>query len=91
MSKLLAERLKIVLPEIIHSDQFGCVKDRKISHCIRLIDDVLEKMNNKNLMLLTDKMKAFDLVEWDWLFLVLKRFGIGDYFINWIRIMYNGN
>ena len=90
LSKLLAERLKIVLPEIIHSDQFGCVKDRKISHCIRLIDDVLEKMNNKNLMLLTDKMKAFDLVEWEWLFFVLKRFGIGDYFINWIRIMYNG-
>ena len=29
LSKTLAERLKIVLPEIIDVDQSGCIKDRK--------------------------------------------------------------
>ena len=38
----------------------------------------------------TDKEKAFDRVEWRWLFYVLKKYGFGNYFINWILIMYKG-
>ena len=90
LSKLLAERLKIVLPEIIDSEQSGCAKGRRIGHSIRLIDDLFENLDDKGLMLLTDKMKAFDMVEWEWLFFVLNRFGFGEYFIGWIVIMYQG-
>ena len=87
---MLAERLKIVLPEIINEEQSGCVKGRKIGHSIRLVEDVFETLDDESLMLITDKMKAFDLVEWEWLFFVLKRFGFGEIFINWIKIMYQG-
>ena len=90
LSKLLAERLKIALPEIIDSEQSGCVKGRKIGHSIRLIDDLFVNLNDQEVMLLTDKMKAFDMVEWEWLFFVLNRFGFGSYFIGWIIIMYQG-
>ena len=88
LTKVFAERIKLVLPEIIHKDQFGCVKGRKIGHSIRLINDVHSELNHENVMILTDKQKAFDFVEWRWLFYVLKCYGFGDFIINWIRIIY---
>ena len=41
LSKVLAERIKSVLPKIIHSDQKGGVDGRYIGENIRLIEDVL--------------------------------------------------
>ena len=90
ISKIFAERLKLILPDIINPEQTGGVKDRKIGHCIRLIDDVFEELNDENLIIQTDKQKAFDLVEWKWLFYVLKSYDFGEYFINWLQIIYQG-
>ena len=89
LTKILAERLKQVLPDIIHLNQSGSIKGRKIGHNIRLIEDILESMDDENLILLIDQQKAFDRVEWDWLFYVLEKYKFGDYFINWIRILYS--
>ena len=88
LSKILAERLKKVLPYIIHMNQCGCVKGRKIGQGIRFIDDILQNLDDRSLIMLDDKEKAFDRVEWPWLFFVMKKFGFGDYFINWIQILY---
>ena len=88
LTKILAERLKKVLPEIIHMNQSGCVKGRKIGQNIRMIEDILENMDDDSLILLVDQQKAFDRVEWEWLFYVLEKFNFGEYFINWIKILY---
>ena len=39
LSKVLANRIKKVLSEIIHFDQVGYIKERNIGEAIRLIDD----------------------------------------------------
>ena len=88
LSKVFPQRVKIALPVIIHKDQKGCVHKRLIGQNIRFIDDVIHEMDNDGVDLQIDQMKAFDRIEWDWLFDVLKAFNFGDKFISWIKMMY---
>ena len=41
------------------------------------------------MLLFLDFHKAFDSVEWSFLFATLKRFNFGDHFIKWMPILYN--
>ena len=68
MSKVIASRLKNVLPNIIHHNQTGFIKDRYIGETVRSIFDIMEftlKENIPGLMIFLDFQKAFDSVQWD--------------------------
>lgn len=39
-------------------------------------------------VILVDNEKAFDLIEWNYLFQVLKKFTFGDVFLNWLNLLY---
>lgn len=91
LSKVFAERIKSVLVEIIHPDQKGCVPGRYIGHNIRLIDDILFEIENQSpesVLLQMDQEKAFDRVEWAWLFDTLSHFNFGDRFIGHLKTLY---
>ena len=91
LSKVLAERLKSVLPEIINGDQRGCVPGRFIGENIRLIDDLIFEVENSTenpIILMLDQEKAFDRVEWNWLFSTLEKYNFGSTFIGWLQALY---
>jgi hypothetical protein len=80
-----------VLPKIISHDQQGFIKNRFIGNNIRQIEDVINYTENFGIdcaVLFLDFKKAFDTVDWNFMFAVLKKFGFSDSFINWIKIMY---
>ena len=77
MSKVLAVRIKKVLPNIIHHNQSGCVKDRYIGETVSSIFDLMAftlKENIPGLMIFIDFHKAFDSIEWNYLVSCLKAF-----------------
>ena len=66
-AKAIAKRLETVLPNLIHPDQTGFVKERYIGENIRLISDVLDFTKEQNIpgiLVALDFWKAFDSLEW---------------------------
>lgn len=91
LAKVLACRLEKVLPSIISSDQTGFVRNRQSSSSIRRLLNIAYTpcQSESECLLSMDAEKAFDRVEWDYLFETLHRFGLGNTFISWVRLLYN--
>ena len=69
-SKVIAERMKSLLPKLIQYNQSGYIPGRNISENIRLILDIMDYTKIKNLpgiLLFIDFEKAFDSLEWTFL------------------------
>ena len=91
MTKVIAARIKEVLPSIIHHNQTGYIKDRYIGETIRSIFDIMDFTLNENisgLMISIYFHKAFDSLEWDYLYKCLEAFNFGEDFIRWVKTFY---
>ena len=86
-TKAIANRVKKVLPKIIHNSQTGFLKGRYIGENIRLLFELLEHAEEQNIpgiIFFSDFEKAFDSTDNDVLIKCLRHFNFGDSFINWI-------
>ena len=91
MAKVIATRIRNVLPNVIHCNQSGYVKDRYIGETVRSIFDIMDFTDRENipgLLIFIDFQKAFDTVEWDFLYKCLDAFNFGQYFIHWVKTFY---
>ena len=91
ISAIAARLIKNVLPDIIHCDQTGYVKDRFIGETIRLFYDIMEFTAEENipgLLVFIDFKKAFDSVEYSFLYQCLEKFNFGPDFIRWVKTFY---
>ena len=91
ISKVIATRLKNVLPSIIHCNQTGYVKNRYIGETVRSIFDIMEFTEIENipgLLIFIDFKKAFDSLEWNFLMECLHAFHFGPNLIRWIKTFY---
>ena len=91
-SKVIATRIVKILPEIIHSNQTGYVSGRYIGEAARSILDVMEytkTVNIPGILLFIDFEKAFDSLEWNFMFKCLETFGFGHSLIRWVETFYS--
>uniref|UniRef100_A0A3P8RWR8 Reverse transcriptase domain-containing protein n=1 Tax=Amphiprion percula TaxID=161767 RepID=A0A3P8RWR8_AMPPE len=92
LAKILATRLEKFLPSLIHPDQVGFVKGRHSADNVRRLLHLMWQEKDSaepRVAFSLDAEKAFDRVEWAYLFRTLHGFGLGSSFINWVKLLYH--
>ena len=93
LSKCLGERLKKVLPNLIHPDQNGFIPGGSVffsSHTIRDLLFYCEKEKFELFMFCIDYTKAFDFLEFGYIHKVFELFNFNQNFCKWLKIFFNG-
>jgi hypothetical protein len=92
LAKVLAMRIQQVIPYLINHHQAGCIKNRSTFTNIRSIYDVINYINetkSTGIISFIDYEKAFDTLNWTFLFKSLKAFNFGPKYIAAIKTLYN--
>ena len=93
LAKTMARRLNAFMGKLVHPDQTGFIPNRNSFHNFRRLLNIMHspRLPKKDLIILTlDAEKAFDRVEWPYLFAVLQKFNCGEKFVSWTKLLYNG-
>lgn len=91
LTHIYANRLKTGISQIISETQSGFLKGRSIHNNIRLVLDLLDYshfIEDDGFILFLDFFKAFDTIEHTFMFRTLELFGLGDNFINMVKLIY---
>ncbi|CAI5479272.1 unnamed protein product [Closterium sp. Yama58-4] len=88
LARVIVDRMKLVLHQVISPEQYGFLPGRRLSDAVSLVADIVEAARNgcKDWhLLLVDFKKALDSVSRNFLFQVLRGMGFPDRFVGWIE------
>ena len=88
ITKIMANRLKCILPHLIPKNQGGFVKGRKIWDNIILVQEAIQsslKNGDKGMVVKLDLANAFDRVSHPFLLQLMRRFEFAPEFISWVK------
>jgi hypothetical protein len=87
LTKIIATRLKPILPFIISPEQSGYVEGRQILDSVILAHEVIHSLHStksQGMLLKLDLSKAFDKLSWNYLNSTLLAFGFEPTWVSWI-------
>ena len=90
MSKILANRLKKILPSIITENKSAFIKGRLLMENVLLASELMKDYHKDSVtprgVMKIDISKAFDSVQWSFLLKSLEALGVPERFIRWIKL-----
>lgn len=90
ISKILANRLKLVLPGFIAPNQSAFIKDRLLMENLLLATELVKDYHKEDISprcaMKVDISKAFDSVQWSFLLHIFSALNFPSKFINWIYL-----
>ncbi|CAI5527668.1 unnamed protein product [Closterium sp. Naga37s-1] len=93
LAKVLANRIKVVLPRVISANQFGFLPGRSLADAVSLVADAIDAAEQEDedwLLLLVDFQKAYDSVSREYLFATLGNMGFPEKFTRWVKGLHDG-
>lgn len=90
LSKVLSNRLKRILPGIVDETQSAFVEGRSIQDNVIIAFETLHALKNRrkgkygDVALKIDISKAYDRVDWRFLFDIMEKMGFNEKWINWM-------
>uniref|UniRef100_A0A8C7WVF4 Reverse transcriptase domain-containing protein n=2 Tax=Oryzias sinensis TaxID=183150 RepID=A0A8C7WVF4_9TELE len=90
-SSIMARRMEEFLPNLISNDQTGFIRNWQTQDNIRRTLHIIEHIQickNKAMLMSIDAEKAFDSVNWDFLYRVLTKFGFHNIIIETVKALY---
>lgn len=91
-TSIVARRLERFLPNLIHNDQTGFIRERQTQDNIRRTLQIINHIQKNKIaamVLSIDAEKAFGSVNWSFLYRVLHKFGLHENIIKTIQALYN--
>ena len=90
ISKLIANRLKLILPKFVATNQSAFVSERLLIENIMLATEIVKDYHKDNISsrcaIKIDISKAFDSVQWSFLLNALTAMNFPQQFIHWISL-----
>ncbi|KAG7543595.1 Reverse transcriptase zinc-binding domain [Arabidopsis thaliana x Arabidopsis arenosa] len=90
ITKILANRLKTILPKFISPNQSAFIKDRLLMENLLLATEIIKDYHKESISprcaMKIDISKAFDSVQWGFLLNTLQALGFPDKYIHWIKV-----
>lgn len=92
LSKAVTNRLSSAMAYVVGLDQTCGVVGRRLTWNLQLHRDVQAYLEERHLPAITvnlDQEKAFDMVSHEFLFRIMEKFGFGNNFMKWVKILYS--
>jgi ribonuclease HI/exonuclease III len=93
ITKVIANRIKKVLPRIIPENQGGFIQGRQIQDNIILVQEAIHsscQRKEKGMLIKLDLANAFDRVRLNFLFAVMFKMGFHPHMVRWIKACIEG-
>jgi hypothetical protein len=90
LTKILANRLQLVITKLVHQNQYGFLKARTIQDCLAWAFEyisICHKSGKELVILKLDFEKAFDKLEHATIIDILRHKGFGDRWLHWITLI----